>query len=176
MKMPRLPVLLSSAVAVTAIGFAVAAPASAVRTAGHLAAEPAQVITITGKLIGSDGQPASKVQVIARTRKLDLQMGGGGGASGAVPQFAAPRGEDGRYQILGKTISGSDGTFTLRGIKEKAMVQIVIGDKMKTDWEFKNVRNEGQNIDLGEVKLNASLGGSSKNDDNKGGEDGDRRR
>ena len=176
MKLSSLPHVVTGIVALSAVGLMLTASVPTAHAVERLAAEQTQVITITGKLIGSDGQPASKVPVVVRTRKLDLQMGGGGGASGAVPQFAAPRGEDGRYQILGKAISGSDGTFTVRGIKEKGMVQIVIGDKMKTDWEFKNVRNEGQNIDLGDVKLNASLGGGSKSDDNKGGEDDGRRR
>lgn len=157
-----------------AAGTFVAPSASADSVALSIQDERTDPITISGTCLNPDGSPAAKIPVSIKKRRDPVAMGAGGGGGGQTPpdllssQLKGGKGkgqnqEDGRYKILGRTTTDDSGKFEVKNIREPGEIRVEIGDRMRTSWDIKTVKNEGKNIDMGNVELRATLGrGESK--------------
>ena len=157
---------------------ALAAVSVSVATTGRNTAPPAAValqekpIIISGTVVAVDGSPAAKMPVYLKKSNLGGSSGApsGGGSSEAPKLLTAQL--DGLYKTIAKTTTDDSGKFTIRGVREKGSMRLMVGDKMKTEWQYQTVKNEGKDVDVGKVQLRPSLGGGS----NDNGGDGDSRR
>lgn len=118
---------------------------------------------ITGVAIGPDGAPAAKLPVAIKIPNKVLQSAGGGDGGGAPPpellvQKKAP--DENMFKTVAKGITDESGRFTLKVQPQNGgVVQLEIGDKMKSAWIIKPIKleEEGKDIDLGNVQLNKKV-------------------
>ena len=152
-----------------AAGTFIAPAASADSTALSIQDERTDPITISGTCLNPDGSPAAKIPVTIKKRRDPVAMGAGGGGGQNPPdllssQLKGGKGkqgqnqEDGRYKILGRTTTDDSGKFEVKNIREPGEIRVELGDRMRTAWDIKMVKNEGKNIDMGNVELRATLG------------------
>ena len=179
------PILLklvaASALSVAVVGVAVLvdAPRDSSDDAAPLVAAQNKRFQITGRAVGPDGAPVEKAPVkVTRVKKLSGTAGGGdqgfsGGnldpldGTGADPlAFQSRRDRSDRYEVVGKAITDADGKFTVRNI-EPGGYQLRIGDPDRQPWTISSVRVNDKDLEMGEIKLQAAVGGSSEKEDKK---------
>ncbi len=115
---------------------------------------------ITGVALLPDGQPAAKHPVAVKVPNKVLQQAGGDGGGGAPPpellaQKKAP--DANQFKTVAKGVTDDSGRFTLKVQPQNGgVVQLEIGDKMKSAWIIKPIKLEedGKDIDLGNIQLN----------------------
>jgi hypothetical protein len=122
--------------------------------------EQKKPFNITGVAIGPDGAPAAKLPVVVKVPNKVLQSAGGGGGGAPPPELLvqkkAPDAD--MFKTVAKGITDESGRFTLKVQPQNGgVVQLEIGDKMKSAWIIKPLKVEGKDIDLKEIQLNKKI-------------------
>jgi hypothetical protein len=117
-----------------------------------------KTFTLSGSLIEPDGTPAASrlVEVFVSRKCVWPTPPGGGDEQGPPPELLLriPQG----HQLLGKGITDAKGRFSIEVNRAKVnILEMRVGDKMKSSWTVKPMKNEDRDMDIGKVQLHAKV-------------------
>ena len=160
----RKPVLAGLTAAGALAGGVLISPVTHADPVMLLQPKPTAPITVSGTALNPDGSPGAKLP--AAVQKQQLPQGGGVGGGGAPPPpdmlASQPGGANSRYQTIGRVTTDDSGKFEVKNIREPGSLRLAIGDRERTPWIVQTIRNEGKNIDVGQVKLRDPVGSTGR--------------
>jgi hypothetical protein len=118
-----------------------------------------KTFTLSGSLVEPDGTPAAGrlVEVFVSRACLWPPPPGGGGEQGPPPELlfhGIPQGDE----LLGKGMTDAKGRFSIEVNRAKVrLLEIRVGDKLKSSWTVKAISNEDRDTDIGKVQLIAKV-------------------
>src|SRR5688572_24207365 len=103
-----------------------------------------KTITITGIAVLPDGGAAANLPVAIKVQPLSAE--GHQGANGPPDMLSQPGG----FKTLAKGVTDAAGRFSIKfNPQDGAVVQLEIGDRVKSAWIIKPVKHGGKDVDLG---------------------------
>jgi hypothetical protein len=120
-------------------------------------------VTISGTAISPDGAAAASlpVEVIVSPHcALGMNLDGGDRKEGPPPPPPELLAQGPREQrTLGKGVTDAQGRFSIKVDyrKEVPLLEVRIGDKLKSAWTVKPLRNKDEDTDLGNLQLHEKI-------------------
>jgi hypothetical protein len=110
-------------------------------------------ITISGKAVLPNGDPAANFLVEIVWSQKDLIEGGGGRGKEPPPELLSQDRKP-RDPLLGTGVTDKDGRFSIKfDHKNAKLLEVRIGNKIKSAWMIKPVWNRFKDVDVGKIQL-----------------------